>query len=160
MHSIALEWFSDKYKADCRSFNGCAMSQLSYDSFRFLSCWKVLYAEKKFRALKNLLVLTIKQLNSILISLFHVHHFITSISWDVQQYENDGNAGSSGCWDPQSYIYFLATWPTLAFFVPRTFFILFLRSLRCLRVTLLISTSPWRARRCLGSNFLAKSNVS
>lgn len=51
--------------------------------------------------------------------------------------------------------YFFATCPTFAFFVPRTFFILFLRSLRCLRVIFLISTCPWRARRCFGSNFLA-----
>ncbi len=51
--------------------------------------------------------------------------------------------------------------PTFAFFVPLTFFILFLRSFFCFAdVFAPRSITPWRARRNLGSYFLAKSIVS
>lgn len=45
--------------------------------------------------------------------------------------------------------------PTFFFSVPRTFFILFFRSLRCLRPVLPLGPRPCRARRYFGSIFLA-----
>lgn len=59
----------------------------------------------------------------------------------------------------QGYFFPLAA-PTLAFFVPRTFFIRFLRSFRCLRPVLPFSPRPFLHNLYLGSNFLAKSRVS
>lgn len=61
---------------------------------------------------------------------------------------------------PTILAYFLTAWPTLAFLMPRTFFIRFLFSLRCLRVCFCRSYKPCRCNLCFGSNFLAKSNVS
>uniref|UniRef100_A0A2M4C8F9 Putative secreted protein n=1 Tax=Anopheles marajoara TaxID=58244 RepID=A0A2M4C8F9_9DIPT len=63
--------------------------------------------------------------------------------------------GGCCCWFLGRSPYFFTAWPTFAFLVPRTFFIRFLRSLRCLRVIFFFSYSPWRPRRCFGSNFLA-----
>uniref|UniRef100_A0A0P5H190 Uncharacterized protein n=1 Tax=Daphnia magna TaxID=35525 RepID=A0A0P5H190_9CRUS len=56
--------------------------------------------------------------------------------------------------------FFLAAAPTFAFLIPRTFFILFFLSFRCLRDTFFFSNIPFNARRCLGSNFLRKSMES
>ena len=48
----------------------------------------------------------------------------------------------------------------LDFLMPRTFFMRFLRSLRCLRATPLALPIPNRVSRYLGSNFLAASRLS
>ena len=59
------------------------------------------------------------------------------------------------------FLTFLPAAPTLAFFVPRTFFIRFFFSLACFREFLAgLSMTACRPNLYLGSNFLAKSKVS